>query len=65
MRACARRCAALLAEVRAADRDFADELRAVSERRAQANVGERRRIDLAADGEDLRRREDRRCRSCR
>jgi hypothetical protein len=48
MRAC-RAVVRLLADHRAADRDFADERAAVFERRTQSHVVERRRINLAAD----------------
>ena len=47
-----------LAEVGAADGDFAEKRRTVGECRAQTNVGERRWINLAGDVEDLRCGED-------
>src|SRR5207248_9967789 len=50
--------ARLLAEERAADGDLALQLRAVGERGPEADVVERRRVDVAGDLEDLRRRED-------
>ena len=42
-----------VAEMRAADRDFADDFRAIGERRAQPDIGKRRRINLAADRENF------------
>ena len=47
------RRAAAVAEERAADGDLADELLAIGERGAQPHVLQRRRVDVAADGQDL------------
>ena len=43
-----------VAKERAADRHFSDELGSVSERGSQPHVLQRRRIDLAANGQNLR-----------